>query len=839
MADAAEKLDLNLIFFPGGPLDVPDDVYNYMSKRNAIYDLARLENLDGLVIFSGTLACFVDVETFYRFCERFKRLPIVSLFLALDGATNILVENKKGMYDLVSHLIEVHDYRRIVFIRGPEGLPEADDRYQAYAEALASHNIPLDQDLVFSAQFTATSSRTSFREYVKSKGISFDAIVASNDRMAVGVVDVLQEIGLEIPAEIAIVGFDDIEESRYTLPPLTTVKQPFFEQSQKAIEILYSHINGQQAHKDITLPSKLVIRQSCGCTLATTIAQPDINLRVSVNNGVNGIKKHRQEIIAKMYQAGVSVLSDRKISIEIQFAEALFDAFLDEFLNKPSSQFLSHLEALLNQALQKHSSVDGWREMMIALRNQVIPYLTDSELKKEVEELSLKARIMIGEIAERLQAYHRYQAILRTLQISDTSQAMLTTFEVGQLMDNIFQILPELGINSCFVALYNESGKPSDQARLVLAFDDRHRFELNPEGFLFPAHELVPKEIPLSDRRRTWVLTPLYFRTEHLGFSIMEIGPRDGMVYETIRKYISSALKGTALLQERIQVENELKEYRDFLEERVEERTKELYQTNLQLQREISERVQAEEEIRKLNEDLEQRVAQRTAQLETANRDLEAFAYSVSHDLRAPLRAIAGFSTILQEDFQEQLPAEAQDHLLRILKNAQQMNQLILDLLAFSRLGRHEIIKQTVDCGALVREVFDELFPEWANRTIKLEIAEVPPGLADPALLKQVFINLISNAVKFTHTREIAHIQFYAEQKNGKDVYIIKDNGVGFDSNYADKLFSVFQRLHSSEEFEGTGVGLATVKRIITRHGGQIWAEAEVDQGATFYFTLE
>ena len=167
------------------------------------------------------------------------------------------------------------------------------------------------------------------------------------------------------------------------------------------------------------------------------------------------------------------------------------------------------------------------------------------------------------------------------------------------------------------------------------------------------------------------------------------------------------------------------------------------------------------------------------------------------------------------------------------------MDQLVLDLLAFSRLGRHELAKQTIDCSALARQAFDEVVAEYSERTVEFDIAKMPTARADRALLKLVFVNLLGNALKFTKTREVARIQVYSEQVEEKTVYIVKDNGVGFNPKYYEKLFGVFQRLHTEAEYDGTGVGLATVKRIITRHGGQIWAESEIDQGATFYFTLD
>jgi light-regulated signal transduction histidine kinase (bacteriophytochrome) len=253
-------------------------------------------------------------------------------------------------------------------------------------------------------------------------------------------------------------------------------------------------------------------------------------------------------------------------------------------------------------------------------------------------------------------------------------------------------------------------------------------------------------------------------------------------------------------------------------------------------------------EVRRLRlekAELERRLGERTAELEVVNSDLKisneelnAFAHSVSHDLRAPLRAVHSLANILAEDYSASLPSEAQGILNRLLANAERMGRMMEELLRFSQIGQCPLSKGEVKISELVRAVLDDLRPDQEGRAIEVRLGELPDFVGDAALLRQVLFNLISNAFKFTRGKQPAVVEIGCEEQNGATVYFVRDNGAGFDMEHAQQLFGVFQRLHGEQEFEGNGVGLSIVRRIIERHGGRIWADAMVGQGATFYFTL-
>jgi PAS domain S-box-containing protein len=448
--------------------------------------------------------------------------------------------------------------------------------------------------------------------------------------------------------------------------------------------------------------------------------------------------------------------------------------------------------------------------------------VTDIDDQKQSRETLHASEEALRRSSEYLTALNQIGWALSTLQ--DLDGAMKVTLEAIQSnipLDVFFIILYDVDTNFVWFPLLYDSGKIweepggklDDTTMIARVINSGLPLLLNRTPEEIEASRLSGKQLGDLSRVSASIIT-----------APLQIGPRIiGVI--SVHSYSQNAytqehltLLSGAANQVAIAIENAR-----------------LYET---AQRELEERKRAEDEVRELNAQLERRVLQRTVELEASNRELESFTYTVSHDLRAPVRGLHGFSQILQSDFADLLPEQAMDYLKRIEDNARLMGELIDDLLAFSHLGRQQLKKTPLDIESIAKQAFAEAAATENKDRIQFIIGGLPQAQADAVLIKQVFINLFSNAIKFSGHREKAVIEVGSQKTDKGTAIYVRDNGAGFEMQHAGKLFGVFQRLHSYDQFEGTGVGLAIVRRIVERHGGTVWAEGELDKGATFYFTL-
>jgi len=540
--EAAEERDVNLLCISGRELRSP---ITFVAQNNILYDLVSAENVDGLMVMGSLLFHFTGPEEIHHlYHERYRPLPVVSIALEVESIPSILVDNRSGIHDAVSHLIEAHGYRRIAFIRGPEGSSEAELRYKAYCDALAEHGLPLNPDLVAPGDFNVPSGREAVALLLDQRKVALEAIVAANDNMALGALEALEARGIDVPGTVALTGFDDVEAAFAATPPLTTVQQPLHTLGRRAVELLLARLAGEEVDEKIVLPTNLMVRQSCGC-ISQTLIEAGLTKTTRVKQPFAvAFSARRQQILSTMVQA-VKPLPGSDIP---GWMGQLLDSFVATLTAGKAEGFLSTLDGVLRQVVTAGGNVAEWHGVLSAIHREVLPLLSD-KTRLQAESLCQQARTLLGETAQRVQINRRLEAEQRVLRLSEINQTLTTSANLEELVSVVAQQLPRLGIRSCYISLYDGAGTPPEWSKLILAYDERGKLETG--GRRFPSRQLVPPDLLPQGRRYSLVVEALHFREHQLGIALFELGPRDRTIYEALRVQISSGLQGMLIQEER------------------------------------------------------------------------------------------------------------------------------------------------------------------------------------------------------------------------------------------------------------------------------------------------
>jgi DNA-binding LacI/PurR family transcriptional regulator len=543
VAEAARQRGANLVCFTGGILFSPQ---RGGAQRNHIYELAGPENVDALMLMSGTLGNYVGPEELLRYCERFRPLPLCSIAVELPGIPSVLVDNESGMRDAIVHLIKDHGYRRIAFIQGPDVNPEAERRYGVYRDVLQERGISLDPKLVVPGDFMGEGGREGVRRLLESNAnVPIDAIVAANDQMALGALEELTRRGVRVPEQIALVGFDDIEEARFADPPLTTVRQPLREQGRRAVELVMAQLEGQGTPGNVHLRTELVTRRSCQCfgesrLVRTHTAPPQ--------GGLEAILGDKRTAILR----AMSVASrDAFREIPPGWEQRLLEAFVSELRDGRREHFIETFDDMLRQVGESGADVSACHDVLSALRRRVLEHVADQRHRALAEDLLQEARVLAAAVVERAQAQLRLRVERWARTLSETGAALMTTLDVAHLVETVAEQFPRLGITGCYLSLYLGDGVPAERSKLVLAFNSDGLQKPRSGRETFASRELAPRELLPLDREYAFVVEPLFYKQDRLGYALFELGPSEGTVYETLRDQVSAALKGTLLIEEK------------------------------------------------------------------------------------------------------------------------------------------------------------------------------------------------------------------------------------------------------------------------------------------------
>lgn len=821
ISDYATQHNVNLIVFPGREINSP---YYYEAQANIIYDLISKKYIDGIVLTGDSIADHIDDEALLAFCQRYEPIPMVSIAKKIADMPCVLVENAVGMRNMMLHLVKDHQFRKMAFIRGPKDNSDAQQRFQIYKDVLAEYEIPFDATLVAQGNYLIEGGIIAMQALLERNDTLPEVIIACDDSTAMGAISVLTKHGIRVPDDVAIVGFDDEPGSQHVLPPLTTVQQPFYDQGYQAAEMLVARIKKQTIPTVVKLPSKLLVRQSCGCH-SNVVTQAVVQLEpqyqhapqsTDLKDCVFQLEQQKAVILPKMIEA----IRTTDVSLPA-LGETLFDAFIKELATPAPGLFIRTLNDVLYRAITFSGDLPSWQYAISVLRNWVLYTTNNSDVLLVTENIWHQARVLIGELAQRKQAYRRTQAMQQMQLLREVSEGMIATFDMDLMLKGLAEHLPRLGINRGYVTLY-EDVDAFVWGRLVLGFDPDQVEALPKHGLRYALDELIPSPYFSFDERFHLIALPLFFKSNQLGFALFSVVEPDELIYDTLRGQLSSAIQGALLM-------NQVQHYAKNLELEVERQTDDMREANRKLQNYAVELEDA------------------NAKLEQRNQDLREFAHISSHDLQEPLRKIQLFSTLVETKYHEVLGSAGQYYLQRIAGTAGQIQTMIHDLFAFTQVTFENQSFSQVNLTDIVETVTRDLFPLTEDTNGRVLWDELPIIEAVPMLMYQLFHHLLSNGLKFHRNDVSPEIYITSVVRQNGDIaqdelpyceILVTDNGIGFDERYGERIFFVFRRLHDRSKYEGSGVGLAVCRKIVEQHNGRISATSKKGKGSTFTVRL-
>lgn len=1002
--DVLFKQDVRLICFTSGALR---SYHGFEAQRNVLYDLVNGNNVDGLIIL-GTLGHLVPPAEMEEFCNRYRPIPMVGVAIEVKGVPGLVVDSSQGMREILTHLIVQHGCRKIAFLRGPAGQLEAEQRFRTYRQVLGENDLSFDPGLVVQGDFTYQSGELGAEKLIAEKRGDFDALVCANDSMALGALEVMQNRGVKVPEQVVLTGFDDTNEARFSLPPLTTVRQPAFEQGRQAAGLILSLLNRQAIPAQTHVPVQMIVRQSCGCP-ALSHNQSVVAAPAPKNSLPDAVQQ--EKIVFDIIES----LDLDNFNVPPAWVSRLVEVLLIDLKDTQSNCFLMVLSEYLSDSdiLAQHGH-EIWQRVLMALRRAILPGCIDPESWRRAEDLWHQAQILIGEKIGLFHAQLMLHAEHQLVTLRQVGEVLAMTHDMPGLLNVLSAELPRLNISACFLSLYDDPKHPAGWAKLIFAYDEGGRIELPEAEIRFPALKLLPEGAQRFPQRQVVVVEALYAKEDQLGFVLFDVQPRYAHLCDALRDQISVSLWKIFLLEQRLAAEQALWLERQEIETYVQTQTIELIQANRTLQNEIVERKRVEEMLRQgqeneqhfaerlrmllrvsnelsrsrtldvlcqraielgqkalgydrlsiwlvaedretmqgtfgvdeagnirnechfshpialrpmmveivqkgvtsileedhplyndrseivgrgqlfavglwdgvemigclnldnlfshlafterdqellelyasvlghlctlkrvqealstLMQELEQRVVERTAELEAKNRELETLTYSVSHDLRSPLRGIDGYSSLLLEEYQDTLIGAGQQYLNMIRLATSQMHRLLKDLSTYLSFEQRIIQKSFVHLSPLIQNLLSSYSEEIQSRGVQITV-NVPFEVvfADEEVLSLVLHNLLDNALKFT--KDVVHPRIEIGGRETEDGCIlwVKDNGIGFDMKYHDRIFELFQHLNHVEEYPGAGIGLAVVRKAMQRLGGEAWAESSSGEGAIFFLEI-
>jgi|GEM_PF-1095406 len=797
IVEYARKYDIHLTAYFGTYQTTFEDFASHF--ETCIETIRNSGSIDGIIMFSGFIAHILGNEAFEKYTARISdRFPLVSVSYVMPGVPSVIVDNAAGMYGAVDHLIKVHGKKKIAFVKGPDGHPEAEDRLEGYKRALEANGIEFDEKYIMPGRFEQPSGRNAVKKIFGNPGISADAVAASNDVSAIGVIHELKNYNRIAPADLAVTGFDDDKSSASFIPSISTARQDFHTFGLISAEILFNRIKGNPVSEITYVPPVFMARQSCGClehempnidALEETVGFTESESLVSYvsNRFLSLFSKNIPELQIKKW-AGELAESVKANPFSKENFLSLFNGILINY-NNFSGDFLKWNEVLniLSAGAELYENEVSGVSTILSTLTYATTFIHIIRLKeREFKDNVLNDnRWMVRRIAGNL----------------------VSIFDVDSLAEELYKSLPTISINTVIIGLYKNPIKSSDPNSdrtidKLIGFNGDKKFDVKDNGgnpIVFSDYSTI-ENFDFDSERRDLFFIPLFFKDEEFGVMLTPFDPNISVyTYETLRVNISAAVKGAELMKE-------IKNQNDLLK---------------------SALTQANE----------------------ANKAKSNFLSSMSHEMRTPMNAIIGMTAIGkkakeldEKDYALNKIGDASSHLLGVINDILDMSKI--------EANKFELSPIEFNFDRMLQKVVTvvNFRVEEKKQTLTVSVDNRIPGfiIADEQRLAQVVTNLMSNAVKFTPENGSIFLEasLTEESESGGKCELcisVTDSGIGISPEQQDRLFQAFEQAESgtNRKYGGTGLGLVISKNIVELMGGKIWLESELGKGAKFTFTVK
>lgn len=512
---------IRLLYYNGGAINFPKQ--RSIIHREDVYKLVNFNSLDGLIIISSVISEYVTNEEFADFCNNYKKLPIISIGIEVEECTSLVVDNYNGMRDLMIHLIEVHGYKQIAYIKGPEKNIESNIRFSAYKDVLIKYNIPINDKLILPGLFYGDSGRKAITMLLNERKVDFDAVVCSNDYMAIQVIEELGKRGIKVPDDVAVTGFDNSKEGRYLLNPLTTVNQPEFDLGYQAAKNMFLMLNGREVSNKIEFPTKLIVRDTCGCGSAPINGYKNIpsNLDYLKNSLVKMEEKLVPDVADILYTLFSDII-DKDLSYEL--SEKIISSIIESIEELKDDDFILILKNIASIVISNSNDSILWKEVITYILN-IIQHNLFSKCKIDfVNNIRIKIKDIFDEAWKKYQEYPMLEKIEMDYEINQINRALLNVYDIETFKDIIYKEFPKIGITSCYLAIFkDEKDKKSEGlSRILFAYKNKKIIKYNKNEEIFPAKNLIPGGIKNLYNDKVHIITSLNHQSKAIGFVIIE-----------------------------------------------------------------------------------------------------------------------------------------------------------------------------------------------------------------------------------------------------------------------------------------------------------------------------